>query len=175
MALMVLARRAAERRGYEAEVAAGRRGAAERRKGTAPHPDENKWRDRVLTYIPAEALAATLALFPFFQSQLWARGLIVGVAFALFVPGWVWINYMREAKDEEAKADIPAKAILLGMFAYAVWVGTLPDSPYLEWPPWRPEVGVAVTVGAGILFVFVDAIGDTIGVYKRARKRTVSA
>ena len=169
MSLTVLARRAAVRRDYETEIAAGTRQEDAPRGGT-PHPDENKWRDRVVTYIPAEALAATLALYPFLQSYAWARALVAAAIFAVAVPGWVWINYMREAKDDSARADLPAKAMLLGMFAYAVWLGTLPDTPYLEWEPWSTELGVIVTVAAGIVFVFLDAVGDTIGQHIRAKK-----
>jgi hypothetical protein len=180
MALLMLARRAARRAdatGVPADSTVPRDAAR------APAPrevpaasgdvdvgaEQDKLRDKLISFIPAETLAPTVALFGFFAEDSWWWRLGVFVIFVPITAGWIWFNYYDTAKDPKVKATIPVRTMVLGTLAYIVWIGSVPASPYLQWHVWNLKVGAGLVLAGGVVFVFLDKLFKILDDWRASR------
>lgn len=118
----------------------------------------------LVSYVPAEAIAAYLILLPFMDpsgssySGRW--GLAAGVA-VLAVAYTVGYRYL--AVDRGERDCFPWVPVVTTALAFAAWVFAIPDSPFNAFGFYTPELGGAAgTVAAGLISFVGAATGETL-------------
>lgn len=121
----------------------------------------------LVTFVPAEAIAAYLILLPFMDPSddgftgRWFLTLGVGVLSVIYAVGYRKIAAVQ-AGGEFSMPWIP---IFTTLFAFTFWVFAIPESPFGEFSFYSPELGGAAGVVAATLISFVGAVtGETLTV-----------
>jgi hypothetical protein len=171
MTLTMMGRSAALNRA--AETQAGREPPAEaaadqpvQRNDRVPAAEEAKagFIGQLLAYIPADALAAYVAITAFIidSSSFWRLLAMVGVAIA--TPIWVVIAY-RDAADDPAVLDRwPVFQMIVGTIAFVAWSTSVPGS----W--WQADVDLSAQAGGGIAVATSIALGLVIRYYEQQHR-----
>jgi len=118
----------------------------------------------LVSFVPAEAIAAYLVLLPFMaggddSTGRWFLALGVGVLAVVYAIGYRKIA----AVQAQAEFRVPWIPIFTTIFAFTFWVFAIPNSPFGEFSFYSPELGGAVGVIAATLISFVGAVtGETL-------------
>jgi hypothetical protein len=147
-----LGRRARQRRGRGGE----RELAATKKPTTSPSDAITS----LVSYVPAEAIAAYVLLLPFMDpsgdgySGRW--GLAGGVAVLAVVYA---VGYRKiAAVQAETEFKFPWVPVLFSAASFAAWVFAIPESPFNDFAFYSPELGAAAGTVAATLISFVGAV-----------------
>ena len=132
-----------------------------------PTPEKPSAVDTIATYIPSEILAVYVMMLGTIRPEpadRYTQWILFWVAVALLA-FHISLTYALESRRKTISAEGEIKngkkksaaVFLMAFVAFAAYVATLPDNPFLQW---HPNANAFGAVAAGILAVFLPMLGQ---------------
>lgn len=121
----------------------------------------------LVSYVPAEAIAAYLLLLPFMDPSdetytgRWALAGGVALLSIFYAVGYRKIAAVRDGTEFKA----PLLPAAISVLAFAAWVFAIPDSPFNDCAFYTPELGAAAGTVAASMLSFIGAVTGEVLTY----------
>ena len=123
-----------------------------------PAQEQQKLRDQLVALIPAESLAAFVALIAYFADYSYTmRWVLFGIVFVC-TPALVWVTYIEKAATTEARRTVPIRQMVIGTVAFVAWAMAVPANPFLSIDGFTLQLGAGVAIAAGFVLPLIGRL-----------------